>query len=51
MTQATSELKVEGRAKLSQKICGFEQGDYPYAKLMGRRAYEAEKAAFLLPGR
>lgn len=29
----------------SQQITGFEQGEYPYAKRLGRKAYEAEKAA------
>ncbi len=28
-----------------QQISGFEQGEYPYAKRLGRATYEAEKAA------
>jgi len=31
--------------KRTAEIIGFEQGEYPYAKPLGRKAYEAEKAA------
>lgn len=35
----------EDRKVRSQQITGFEQGEYPYATRLTRRAYEAEKAA------
>jgi polyphosphate kinase 2 len=45
MVDKKDELKVAERDVRSQQITGFEQGEYPYAKRLGRRAYEAEKAA------
>lgn len=36
---------AEDREARSRQIAGFEQGEYPYAQRLGRRAYEAEKAA------
>ena len=45
MEQVVADIKGGQRAALSQQISGFEQGEYPYAKPLGRRAYETEKAA------
>ena len=45
MEQVVADVKAGESSALSQKISGFEQGEYPYAKPLGRRAYEAEKAA------
>ena len=45
MEQVVADIKAGQRAALSQQISGFEQGEYPYAKPLGRRAYETEKAA------
>ncbi|MDC0737219.1 polyphosphate kinase 2 [Cognatishimia sp. SS12] len=33
------------KAAATAEIIGFENGEYPYAQRMGRKAYEAEKAA------
>lgn len=36
---------AEDAKSRSGTIAGFEQGEYPYAKRLSRRVYEAEKAA------
>lgn len=45
MGQVVDAKIAEDRAERSRQIAGFEQGEYPYARRLGRRAYEAEKAA------
>ena len=41
---AAEPVPVEEMSKRAEVIAGFESGEYPYAKALGRRAYEREKA-------
>ena len=38
-------VQLDKEPKLADTILGFEQGEYPYAKKLDRRTYEAEKSA------
>lgn len=44
MAQPQNAKKEDGEDRTSE-ITGFEQGDYPYATKLSRKAYEEEKAA------
>ncbi len=44
MGQVVEAMTETMRDVRSAEITGFEQGEYPYAKRLGRKAYEAEKA-------
>lgn len=45
MTTKTKTTANTNTQKRAAEIIGFEQGEYPYARRLSRRAYEAEKAA------
>ncbi len=45
MSSTKAENTPQSREERTAHIIGFEQGEYPYAKRLGRKAYEAEKAA------
>ncbi len=45
MPTSKTATKTPTQAERAAQIIGFEQGEYPYAKRLGTKAYEAEKAA------
>jgi len=45
MTARNSTKADHARETRAARIVGFEQGEYPYAKRLGSKTYEAEKAA------
>lgn len=45
MSPTKVENAPQNREERTARIIGFEQGEYPYAKRLGRSTYEAQKAA------
>lgn len=45
MSDTAQPISIEEKEQRTAEIIGFEQGEYPYAKRLGRDAYETEKAA------
>tara|TARA_R110002072_G_scaffold24600_6_gene83481 strand:+ start:300 stop:1190 length:891 start_codon:yes stop_codon:yes gene_type:complete len=45
MTTSKTAQNAPSKEARTARIIGFEQGEYPYAKRLGRKAYEDQKAA------
>jgi hypothetical protein len=48
MSKADSTRDAKTASDNTVSILGFEQGKYPYAKKLNRKAYEAEKSVLRL---